>query len=125
MINMRLPVSVTFSGADQGDEQLVDGFHAAGTLEGWLAAISSVRDFPRVQFAIFASLVPPLLPIVKAPNFAINFSGPTSVGKRLRNGLRRRCGDRAMNARDRLRSARGMLHALSSSERWQYSLACR
>ena len=74
-------VSIMFSGADQGDEQLVDGFHAAGTLDGWRAAIKPARDYPRVQLSIIASLVPPLLPIVKSPNFAINYSGPTSKGK--------------------------------------------
>ncbi len=74
-------VSVTFSGADQGDEQLVDGFHAAGTLTGWLSAISPVADYPRAQLSIYASFVPPMLAILKAPNFAINFSGPTSNGK--------------------------------------------
>lgn len=73
--------AISFSGADVGDDQLVDGYCVSGTDAGWVAAIGPLVNYPRVQLAIYAALVPPLLSIFKAPNFIFSFAGPTSLGK--------------------------------------------
>jgi putative DNA primase/helicase len=72
---------ITFRGLDVGDEQIADGYHAAGTLKGWLAAIKRVLCYPRVCLALYTSLAPPLLRIVEAPNFIADWANRTSTGK--------------------------------------------
>src|SRR5438552_11296860 len=37
---------VAFHGADAGDEQLADGYHAAGTIEGWRDAVQVIAGQP-------------------------------------------------------------------------------
>ena len=57
------------------------GVSEGGTLDGWLSTVSAIQRYPRAQFALYAGLVPPLLDILGAPNFVVDFSGPTSRGK--------------------------------------------
>jgi hypothetical protein len=73
--------AVTFSGADSGDEQFVEGFTAAGTLENWLAAIGKTRKYPRVFVGVLASFASVLAPIVKSNTFIYELAGETSKGK--------------------------------------------
>jgi hypothetical protein len=73
--------TVAFRGADQGDEQLAAGYREAGTYEGWCQAVAPLADYPKVKLALYASLAPPLLPLLNAPNFILDFAGPTSGGK--------------------------------------------
>jgi hypothetical protein len=70
-----------FLGNDAGDDQLADAFQEAGELGGWKEAVSLVSVYPRVELAIYASLATPLLEILSAPNFAIDWSYQTSTGK--------------------------------------------
>lgn len=51
------------------------------TLAGWQEAVSLVGPFPRVLLGIYASLTAPLLSILDAPNFILDFCGDTSIGK--------------------------------------------
>ena len=68
--------------ADPGVAELADGFRAAGTWEGWLAAVDAARPYPVVWLALYAALVPPLMPILPTlPNFIVDLAGETSMGK--------------------------------------------
>jgi len=72
---------VVFRGADDGDDQLAEGFAQAGSFQAWTAATQVLADYPRVQMAIYTALVPPLLEILHAENFIFSFAGATSQGK--------------------------------------------
>ena len=72
---------VAFLGADVGDQQLVDGIHKYGDMTGWRDAIAPLRPFPRARLALYASLAPPMLMLLSAPNFVVGFAGATSQGK--------------------------------------------
>jgi hypothetical protein len=73
--------TVTFRGADEGDNQLAEGFRAEGSREEWMTAIKPLANYPKVQLAIYAALSTPLLMILNAPNFIFSFAGATSQGK--------------------------------------------
>lgn len=53
----------------------------AGTLEDWITAFNGVAHRPRIRAAVYASLAAPLLRILRAPNFALQFAGPSCTGK--------------------------------------------
>lgn len=72
---------IRFHAIDSGEAQIASGFVAGGTRAGWLKAIEPLRHYPRVALALYASLVPPLLPIIGAPNFVVDWSYTTSTGK--------------------------------------------
>lgn len=73
--------AVSFSGADTGDEQFIEGFTTAGTLENWLEAIGKVRKYPRVLTGVLASFASVLAPVVKSSVFIYELAGETSKGK--------------------------------------------
>src|SRR5439155_19737722 len=72
---------VAFHGADAGDEQLADGYHAAGTIEGWRDAVQVIAGHPRALIMFYAALAPPLLTLVDSPNFIVDLPCRTSTGK--------------------------------------------
>jgi hypothetical protein len=75
---------VRFQGADAGDEQVADGFRAAGTFAAWKEATEPALAFPRVRLTVTAALAPPLLALLKgedARNFCLDLCGETSKGK--------------------------------------------
>lgn len=73
---------ISFRGADSGEEQLADAFHAAGTFEAWRTQVAEeAAKYPRVGLAIYAALAPPVLDLVGARNFIVDWSGLTSTGK--------------------------------------------
>jgi hypothetical protein len=72
---------ICFRGADAGDDQLAGGFHSSGTFKGWQDAIASVVPYPRVRLAVYGALCAPILKILGASNFIIDWSNPTSTGK--------------------------------------------
>ncbi len=72
---------VLFQGQTAGEKQVAAGFYTSGTLDGWLRAIERVKHHPRARLVVYVSLVPPLLKILRAPNFIIDFWGATSTGK--------------------------------------------
>jgi hypothetical protein len=73
--------TITFRGADVGDEQLVDGFRRHGTFDGWQIAMALLAPFGRLRLAIYAALCPPLLAVLQSLNFIFSFAGATSQGK--------------------------------------------
>ncbi len=73
--------AVQFQGADEGDEQIAAGFQASGSWEGWRDAVTPFLSLPKVRLAVTTSLVPPLLPLMDATNFIMEYSGDTSMGK--------------------------------------------
>lgn len=53
-----------------------------GTWEGWTAIVGElVAPYPAAMLGIYASLVPPLLQLVHADGFTLDWSGETSGGK--------------------------------------------
>jgi putative DNA primase/helicase len=67
--------------AEAGFERFVRAMHPRGTHEAWREAVIRALKFPSVSFAFYASLAAPLLRLLKAPNFIIDFWGPSSLGK--------------------------------------------
>jgi hypothetical protein len=72
---------IRFRGTDEGDDQLADGFRTAGRFSAWVRGIRPLEPYPRARLALYASFVPAMLPILKTPNFVVDFSGPTTAGK--------------------------------------------
>jgi hypothetical protein len=72
---------VQFRGADQGDDQLADGFRPAGTYKGWREGIQLLEDCPRALLGLYASFVPAMLPIFRSGNHVIDYAGQTTSGK--------------------------------------------
>jgi len=72
---------VAFKGASGGDEQVADGYRTSGTLDGWIAGISVVKDYPTALVDLYAAFVPPLLRIFRCSNFTVDTNGRTSTGK--------------------------------------------
>jgi putative DNA primase/helicase len=72
---------IAFRGLTPGDEQVADAYHAVGTLEGWVRAVRPLAEYPRVLLALYTSFVPPLLMILQAPNFMVDWAHRASTGK--------------------------------------------
>lgn len=72
---------IAFRGADSGDDQIADAYNSAGSLDGWRQAVAPIAQFPRALLAVYASLAPPFLKILGAPNFAVDWAYGTSTGK--------------------------------------------
>lgn len=73
---------IAFRGQDHGEEQLADGFQQAGTFEEWRTEVATLAAaYPRVGLAIYAALTPPLLEVLAARNFIVDWSFSTSTGK--------------------------------------------
>jgi len=73
--------TISFKGADIGDEQYADGFRRKGTSKKWFQAISSLGQYPHVRLALYAVLGSPLLWVLGARNFGVDYAAPTSTGK--------------------------------------------
>jgi len=73
--------TIQFRGQDGGDEQICDGYHAAGSLDEWCEALAELQNYPRALLALYAGLAAPLLQILGAPNFVMNWSNRTTTGK--------------------------------------------
>jgi putative DNA primase/helicase len=72
---------MAYRGADAGEEQLADGYCSAGSLDGWVRAAAVAAGHPRVILGVYASLAAPLLTVLGAPNFIIDWAYVTSTGK--------------------------------------------
>src|SRR5262249_10810955 len=68
-------------GLASGDEQIADAYHAAGSMDGWLRAVEAVACYPRALLALYVAFVPPLLLILGAPNFIVDWAHRTTTGK--------------------------------------------
>lgn len=72
---------ITYQGADTGDQHLARCLGTAGELEGWRQGVAVLERYPSVELAIYAALAPPMLKILRAPNFCVEWSYKTSSGK--------------------------------------------
>jgi len=72
---------VSFCALTEGESELANGLQSKGDLTRWIAAITRLRPYPKALLAVYASLATPLLEIVKAPSFILDWSTPTSEGK--------------------------------------------
>lgn len=73
--------ALKFHVTDPGAEQMAEAFHARGRQERWQQAISGIDRFAAVQLALYASFLPPLLPILDAANVIVDWANRTSTGK--------------------------------------------
>lgn len=64
-----------------GAQQLMGALHPQGSWEAWRALWDTVTPFPLVRFAIYAAAAAPLLRIIHADNFVVDYAGRTSGGK--------------------------------------------
>ncbi len=73
--------AITFHGADNGDAEVANAFHAQGSLESWKTAIQAVAPYPRAMMALYGALTAPCLALLGAPNFIMDWAFTTSTGK--------------------------------------------
>lgn len=64
-----------------GSIQIAKAVTQKGTWEGWLSALELIGKYPSPWLAIYAAATAPLLRLLGAPNFALDFAGPSSSGK--------------------------------------------
>ena len=66
---------------EAGFERFVKAMKPAGRYSEWHERMDEALKFPLAGFAFYASFAAPLLRLLKAPNFILDFWGNTSVGK--------------------------------------------
>lgn len=66
---------------NSGTLELVSALRPGGSLAAWLDAVRLIERFPRAMLAIYGALTAPLLYVLEAPNFIIDYCGDTSIGK--------------------------------------------
>ncbi len=64
-----------------GDRVVADQLHDHGSFEEWKDAIGKVSKWPAIKLAIYGSLAPPLLAILRCQNVIIEWVGRSSRGK--------------------------------------------
>jgi len=67
--------------SSEGGRQVAEAVTTAGTWEGWLSALEPCRNRPAPWLAVYAAASAPLLRILGAPNFGIDFASVSSSGK--------------------------------------------
>jgi putative DNA primase/helicase len=67
--------------AEAGFERFVKALKPEGKYSKWQAIVTETLKYSLASFAFYASFAAPLLRMLKAPNFIIDFWGSTSVGK--------------------------------------------
>jgi hypothetical protein len=72
---------VSFATQSAGADQFADAVRPEGTWEGWQVALDIISDQPAPWVAIYAAVAAPLLRILGAPNFGIDFAGQSGSGK--------------------------------------------
>ena len=73
---------VDFLPPDAGEAQIAEALMATeGSIDGWRQVVKPLKYYPKVQAAIYASLAPPLLKVLRMPNFLVEWCGDTSKGK--------------------------------------------
>ena len=73
--------ALAFRALSDGDEQLARAFAARGTFQAWQDAVAPLAAYDRAVLALFASLTAPLLEILGAASFIVDWCGATSQGK--------------------------------------------
>ena len=74
-------IPVVFEPEGLGEQRLARALKPKGNIKEWIKATRRLIDYPRAMFQLYASLTPPLLEIIDAPNFIIDNWGLTSIGK--------------------------------------------
>jgi primase-polymerase (primpol)-like protein len=72
---------IFFKGHDQGEDEIAKGFHKKGEFEKWKEIEPLIEKYPLVTFSIYAALSPPLLDILDASIFVVDWAFSTSRGK--------------------------------------------
>lgn len=104
---------VAFHSSDAGAAQLISGYHAAGTWEGWLAVVAKVSRFPHVMTMIYAALSAALLFLLKIEGFVTDLAGRSSTGKTtVMRGAASTCGRPEESAVD------GVIYSWDSTTVW-------
>lgn len=68
--------------AEDGTEQLAEGFRKSGTFEGWRRAWDEIEGHPTVGLAVYAAIAPVLIGLIReAPTFTVDWSGRQQGGK--------------------------------------------
>ena len=75
------PDGLLFKSRNEGDEELLDAYHAEGTLAGWLAAIAPLEAYPLAALGIYVALAAPLLVLLRQPSLIYEWADRTSTGK--------------------------------------------
>ena len=75
--------AVAFQPTDSGDRALASAFRTRGTWSTWVDALRAMAAYPKASLAVLASLAAPVLEVVGARGFAVDWSGPSSTGKSL------------------------------------------
>lgn len=73
-------ISVEFF-PEPGFERFVKAMKPEGTYVKWREYVKETLKYPYASFALYASFAAPLLRMLKAPNFIVDFWGHTSCGK--------------------------------------------
>lgn len=73
--------AVAFQPHDGGDRAVAASFRTRGTWSTWVEALRAMAHYPKASLAVLASLAAPVLEIVGARGFAVDWSGPSSTGK--------------------------------------------
>jgi hypothetical protein len=66
---------------DDGLDQIAKGWDSSGSWDGWIEAIEPALTRPLLMLSLYASAASPLLNVLDAPNFIVDWSGETSRGK--------------------------------------------
>lgn len=67
--------------AESGFQRYAGAVSEKGRYADWLSVVFSVLQYPYASLAFYASFAAPLLKLVRAPNFVLDFYGRSSVGK--------------------------------------------
>lgn len=72
---------IAFRSDIEGVEVLSSGYHSAGSLDAWRAAVNKLNGIPFPTIALFSSFAAPLLEILGCASFIVSLDGTTSQGK--------------------------------------------
>lgn len=72
---------IAFRAVDEGDKQIAKALRAGGSFTNWREAVRRLSEFPRATVGVFMALCSPVLEIVGAPNFTMDWGFRTSSGK--------------------------------------------
>lgn len=73
--------AVAFQPHDHGDRAIAAAFRTRGSWGTWVDALRAMNGHPKATLAVLASLAAPVLEVVGARGFAVDWSGPSSCGK--------------------------------------------
>jgi len=72
---------IEFVGTDDGDRHAAKCVRARGDPAAWAEAVKLAVPYPRVMLAVYAAMASPLLAVLRAPGFVVDWCYKTSSGK--------------------------------------------